>query len=91
MQVAPIKPTLKAHGYKRLKLNKCKLLLSVAFNLNLRRYNEDNTRVRKMTVEPCQEGPSGPPGFYVLAGGILPPPAAAGPAAVPSHPASISS
>ena len=28
--------------------------------------------VTKKTVEPCQPGPSGPPGMYVLAGGKLP-------------------
>ena len=40
MQVDPIKPTLKAHGMKRLKLRYDELLLSFAFNLNLRRYNQ---------------------------------------------------
>jgi len=39
VQVDPLKPTLKAHGAKRLKL-KCDILLSnIAFNFNLRRYS----------------------------------------------------
>jgi hypothetical protein len=38
VQLAPIKPTLKAPGTKRLKL-KCDVLLSTAaFNFSLRRY-----------------------------------------------------
>jgi len=39
VQVAPIKPTLKARGTKRLKLRYDELLSSFAFNLNLRRYD----------------------------------------------------
>jgi len=39
VQVDPIKPTLKAHGSKRLKLKHYGLLIDVAFKLNLRRYN----------------------------------------------------
>ena len=38
MRVDPIKPTLKAPGTKRLKLEYDDLLSSVAFNFNLRRY-----------------------------------------------------
>jgi len=38
VQVEPIKPWLKAPGNKRLKLKYDKLLSSVAFNWNLRRY-----------------------------------------------------
>ena len=41
MQVAPIKPTLKAPGTKRLKLKYEQLLSTVGFNFNLRRYNKD--------------------------------------------------
>jgi len=38
VQVDPIKPTLKAPGYERLKLE-CDILLSTyAFNFNLRHY-----------------------------------------------------
>ena len=39
MQVDPIKPTLKAPGIHRLKLNYVKLLSNFAFKFNLRRYN----------------------------------------------------
>ena len=39
MQVDPIKPALKAHGTKRLKLKCDKLLSSFTFKFNLRRYN----------------------------------------------------
>ena len=41
MQVDPIKPTLKAPGSKRLKLEHEKLLSSFAVNFNLRRYTEE--------------------------------------------------
>ena len=41
VQVDPIKPTLKAPGSKRLKLEDEKLLSNVAFNFNLRRYLSD--------------------------------------------------
>lgn len=34
-------------------------------------YVNDEGKVTKKTVEPCQAGPSGPPGMYVLAGGTL--------------------
>ena len=39
VQVAPVKPTSKAPGTKRLKLEYDELLSSFAFNFNLRRYN----------------------------------------------------
>jgi hypothetical protein len=39
VQVDPNKPTLKAPGSKRLKLEYDKLLSGFAFNLNLRRYS----------------------------------------------------
>jgi hypothetical protein len=39
VQVDPIKPTVKAHGIKRLKLQCGELLSSRAFSFNLRRYN----------------------------------------------------
>jgi hypothetical protein len=38
VQVDPMKPTLKAHGTKRLKLNFDSLLSNFAFEFNLRRY-----------------------------------------------------
>jgi hypothetical protein len=38
VQIAPIKPTLKAPGYERLKLEHDNLLSRFAFNFNLRRY-----------------------------------------------------
>ena len=40
MQVDPIKPTLKALGFKLLKLKYDKPLSEFAFKFNLRRYNE---------------------------------------------------
>jgi hypothetical protein len=40
VQVDPIKPTLKAHATKRLKLEYGELLSSSAFNCNLRRYTK---------------------------------------------------
>jgi hypothetical protein len=40
VQVAPIKPTLKAPGTKRLKLDYDAPLSSVAFKFNLRRYTK---------------------------------------------------
>jgi len=39
VQVDPIKPTLKAPGSERLKLEHEKLLFNFAFNFNLRRYS----------------------------------------------------
>jgi len=41
VQVDPLKPTLKAPGTKRLKVEFDELLSSFAFNFNLRRYNEE--------------------------------------------------
>jgi hypothetical protein len=38
VQVEPMKPTLKAPGTKRLKLNHYRLLSSFGFKINLRRY-----------------------------------------------------
>jgi len=46
VQVDPIKPTLKAPGTKRLKLNHGKPLSSFAFNFNLRRYTAGGTARR---------------------------------------------
>jgi hypothetical protein len=40
MQVAPIKPTLKAPGTTRLKLKYYEVLSSFAFKFNLRRYTK---------------------------------------------------
>jgi hypothetical protein len=39
VQVAPMKPTFKPPGSKRLKLEHENLLSKIAFNFNLRRYN----------------------------------------------------
>ena len=44
MQVDPIKPTLKAPGTERLKLEYDIPLSSFAFKFNLRRYNENKTK-----------------------------------------------
>jgi len=41
VQVDPTKPTLKAHGTKRLKLKFALLLSNFAFKFNLRRYDEE--------------------------------------------------
>jgi len=41
VQVAPIKPTLKPTGTKRLKLNYDILFSTSAFKFNLRRYTKD--------------------------------------------------
>ncbi len=35
-------------------------------------YFDDDGLVTKKTIEPVKEGPSGPPGMYVLAGGKIP-------------------
>jgi len=57
VQVDPIKPTLKAPGTKRLKLNYDKLLSNVAFKFNLRRYTRgavmtgDEGGVKAMIVQ----------------------------------------
>ena len=34
--------------------------------------DDKETTIKKWTVEPLADAPSGPPGFYVLAGGSLP-------------------
>jgi hypothetical protein len=46
VQVDPIKPTLKAPGAKRLKLNCDEPLSNFAFNFNLRRYSKRLSRER---------------------------------------------
>jgi hypothetical protein len=46
VQVDPIKPTLKAPGTKRLKLNYDAPLSSFAFKLDLRRYREGSPALR---------------------------------------------
>jgi hypothetical protein len=46
VQVAPIKPTLKAPGTKLLELQYDELLSSCAFNLNLRRYGKAKKLVK---------------------------------------------
>ena len=57
MQVAPIKPTLKAPGTKRSQLKYHRLPSNVAFNFNLRRYTVD-------AVIYCGDAPPPlPPGF----------------------------
>jgi hypothetical protein len=43
VQVAPIKPTLKPAGTKRLKLKCDEPLSNFAFNFNLRRYSKDGS------------------------------------------------
>ena len=47
VQVEPIKPTLKAPGSKRLKLEHEKTLSNFAFKLNLRRYSMAPPRALK--------------------------------------------
>ena len=47
VQVDPIKQTLKPPGTKRLKLKYYKLLSSVAFNFNLRRYTEEMEELKR--------------------------------------------
>jgi hypothetical protein len=48
VQLDPIKPKLKPPGTKRLKL-KCDILLSTsAFNLNVRRYKQEEVKAKKM-------------------------------------------
>jgi hypothetical protein len=39
--------------------------------------DEKTEKIKKFTVEPLADKPSGPPGFYVLAGGKLPQPTTA--------------
>ena len=36
-------------------------------------YFNDEGKVTKKVIEPLHAGPSGPPGMYVLAGGVIPP------------------
>ena len=58
MQVDPIKPTLKAPGSKRLKLEHEKLLSNFAFNFNLRRYTEGipDKQIKMLSEDvPCAE------------------------------------
>ena len=51
MQVDPIKPMLKPHGTKHLKLKCDELLSSFAFKFNLRRYTVEGTEGRiKLSV-----------------------------------------
>jgi len=45
VQVDPIKPTLKAPGTRRLRLNYDELLSSFAFKFNLRRYSKGTIKV----------------------------------------------
>ena len=47
MQVDPIEPTLIAPGTEHLKLEHDKLLPKIAFNFNLRRYNEIELAARR--------------------------------------------
>ena len=55
VQLAPIKPRLKAPGTKRLKL-KCDVLLSAsAFKFNLRRYNMEESHDITMCAYPSSE------------------------------------
>ena len=56
MQVSPIKPTLKAPGTKRLKLNNDKLLSNFAFKFNLRRYIEAALLMRERKPEKAEAG-----------------------------------
>ena len=51
MQVDPIKPTVKAPGTKRLKLECHKLLSTFAFKFNLRRYTEAAKIVSEKAAE----------------------------------------
>jgi len=51
VRVDPIKPTLKAPGAKRLKLN-CDILLSTsAFKLKLRRYDKASSREERLMAK----------------------------------------
>jgi hypothetical protein len=47
VQVDPIKPTLKASGTKRLKLQYDEPLSKVAFKFNLRRYTKGGAGIRR--------------------------------------------
>ena len=35
---------------------------------------DDAGKIRRLTVEPLEDGPSGPPGMYIMAGGVIPVP-----------------
>jgi hypothetical protein len=50
VHVDPMKPTLKAHGTKRLTLTFNKLLSNIAFKSNLRRYTMDDERLTEHLV-----------------------------------------
>jgi len=50
VQVVPIKPTLKAPGTKRLKLKCDRLLSTLAFKFNLRRYTSARTACTPSTA-----------------------------------------
>jgi hypothetical protein len=52
VQVDPIKPTLKAPGTKRLKLNYDELLSNFAFKFNLRRYDVGGAQVPAAAHDP---------------------------------------
>jgi len=56
VQVDPIKPTLKASGTKRFKLEYVKLLSTVAFEFNLRLYTKDTGCVYKHRKIPVGGG-----------------------------------
>jgi len=51
VQIDPIKPTLKAPGSKRLKLNCDELLSSFAFKFNVRRYTSVGDRIPYVIVK----------------------------------------
>ena len=54
MQLDPIKPTLKAPGFKLLKLNYDKPLSNFAFKFNLRRYTQGNFRPGDWICNGCR-------------------------------------
>ena len=51
MQVDPIKPTLKAPGSKRLKLEDEKMLSNFAFKFHLRRYTWDGLGATRLAFD----------------------------------------
>jgi hypothetical protein len=55
VQVAPIKPTLKAAGTKRLKLKCDQPLSNFAFNFNVRHYNSDSDGVPSLLSSDGEE------------------------------------
>jgi hypothetical protein len=59
VQVDPIKPTLKAPGYKRSKLKYVELLSNFAFNFNLRRYTAWTCRPTMPPMLVWENGGSG--------------------------------